>query len=241
MSTTGHAKNVANFETVTIILSALGADYNPSQPLIQLPALQARLTAAKNALAAVDTADAAKTVAVNERAAEFKDLGNLAVNVRRTAEVEVNDEAFTADLQTIIRRFRGERSGDAPVDDPATPDVNEALNTHSVSQRGYDDLVTHFADLVALVKTQPAYNPNDAEMKVTALETKLAALQSKNNAAKAAEAAHGNALDARDEILYHPDTGIIKLVKLIKTQLARKPGKSSAAYQQVTALEFRKY
>lgn len=241
MATTGHAKNVANFETATIILSALGADYNPSQPLIQLPALQAKLTAAKNALAAVDTADAAKTVAVNQRTAEFKDLDNLAVDVKRTAEVEVNDTAFTADLQTIVRKFYGGRVGDAPVDDPSTPGVDESQNTHSVSQRGFDDQVAHFADLVALVKTQPAYNPNDAEMKITTLETKLASLQSKNNAAKAAAAALGNAQDARDEILYHPDTGVIKLVKLIKTQLARKPGKDSAAYQQINALDFRKY
>jgi len=45
----------------------------------------------------------------------------------------------------------------------------------------------------------------------------------------------------RDAILYDKDTGVLKLVKLIKTQLARKPGRDSAAYQQINALEFRKY
>ncbi|HEX8370960.1 MAG TPA: hypothetical protein VF604_20610 [Pyrinomonadaceae bacterium] len=78
-------------------------------------------------------------------------------------------------------------------------------------------------------------------MKIPALEAKLAALTAKNNAAKAAEIAFGLATDARDEFLYHPQTGIIKLVKLIKTQLARKPGKQTAAYQQINAPEFRKY
>lgn len=232
---------MANFETVTIILLALSTNYNPSQSLILLPALQTKLTAAKNALTAVDEAEAAKKVAVNERAAEFKDLDKLAVNIKRAAEVEVNDEAFTKDLQSIVRKFYGSRAGEAPVDDPATPDIDESLNTHSVSARGFDNLVAYFADLIALLQTQPAYNPNDAEMKIAALETKLAALQAKNNAAKAADIALGNALDARDEILYHPETGIVKLVKLIKTHLARKPGKTSAAYQQINALEFRKY
>jgi hypothetical protein len=240
MPTTGHAKNVANFETVTIILLALGTNYNPSQSLILLPALEARLTAAKNSLTAVDEAEAAKKVTGNERAAEFKGIATLAVNIKRTAEVEVNDEAFTRDLQSIVRRLRGERAGEAPVDDPLTPDVNEALAAHSVSSRDYDSLVAHFADLIALLATQALYNPNDAEMKIPALEAKLAALTAKNNAAKAAEIALGLATDARDEILYHPETGIIKLVKLIKTQLARKPGKNSAAYQQIVALEFRR-
>ncbi|HLM03108.1 MAG TPA: hypothetical protein VK400_18800, partial [Pyrinomonadaceae bacterium] len=142
---------------------------------------------------------------------------------------------------SIVRKFYGGRAGDAPVDDPATPDIDESQNTHSVSSRGFDDLVSHFADLIALVKTQSAYKPNDEEMKITALEAKLAALQAKNNAAKAAEIALGSALDDRDRVLYHPETGIVKLVKLIKTQLARKPGKTSAAYQQINALEFRKY
>lgn len=238
---TGHAKNVANFETVTIVLLALGAGYNPSQSLILLPALQAKLTAAQKALEAVDTAEATKKVAGNEREAEFEGLTTLAVNIKRTAEVEVNDEAFTRDLQTIVRKFYGGRAGDAPVDDPTTPDINEALNTHSVSSRDYDNLVAYFADLIALLKTKASYNPNDDEMKITALETKLATLQAKNNAAKAAEIEHGNAIDARDEILYNPATGIIKLVKLIKTQLRRKPGANSAAYQQINALEFRKY
>ena len=47
-------------------------------------------------------------------------------------------------------------------------------------------------------------------------------------------------MDTRDEVLYNDDTGIIKLVKLIKTQLTLKPGRESAAYQQINALVFRK-
>lgn len=241
-SNTGHAKNVANFETVIIVLANLAAGvYNPTQALILLPALQTKLAAAKTAMETVDASEAAKKIAVNERNAEFKDLDKLAVNIKRAAEVEVNDEALTRNLQSIVRKFRGGRAGTAPVDDPSTPDVDESQATHSVSARGFDNQIAYLADIIALLATQDNYNPADHAMGIDALETKLATLQAKNNAAKAAEAALGNAQDARDEILYHPETGVIKLVKLIKTQLARKPGKDSAAYQQVNALEFRKY
>ena len=44
---TGHAKNVANFQTVVITVNNLGAVYNSSQTLILPAALQAKLTAAK--------------------------------------------------------------------------------------------------------------------------------------------------------------------------------------------------
>ncbi len=237
---TGHAKNVANFETVTIILLGLGAVYNPSQALIILAALQTKLTAAKAVMAAIDTAGADKAIAIDEREAEFEDLEKYAVNIKRTAEVEVNDEAFTKDLASIIRKLQGGRAGEKPVDDPNTPDVNESLNANSVSQRSYDSLIAHLADLIALLKTKSSYNPNDVEMQIPSIEAKLAALETKNNAAKTAIAAYGNAMDTRDEVLYNNDTGIIKLLKLIKTQLARKPGRDSTAYKQVTALEFRK-
>lgn len=237
----GHAKNVANFETVIIVLLGLGAVYNPNQALIILTALQTKLTEAKAVLAAVDTAEAEKTVAVDEIQGEIEGLDKYVVNIKRTAEVEVNDAAFTADLQNLVNKFTsGSRKTGLP-DDPLTPDIDESRTKISTSQRSRDNQIAHLADILALIKTRTDYNTNDAEYTVAAIEAKLAALTAKNNAAKAAEAKLGNAQDARDAVLYDPETGVLKLVKLIKTQLARKPGKDSAAYQQINGLEFRKY
>lgn len=241
MPTTGHAKNVANFETVVMVANNLGGDYETTQTLIQPAALQTKLTDAKDVLAGVDTAEAAKKIAVNERGAEFEGLDKFAVNVRRAAEVEINDEAFTADLLAIIRKMRGARAGEKPVDDPATPDVDESKSAHSVSARSYDNLIAYFADLIALLKTQTAYNPPDAEFKIPALEAKLARLTTENNRVKTAVIELGAAIDLRDRILYDEETGMIKLARLVKTTLARKPGTDSAAYKQIAALEFRKY
>ena len=240
MSATGHAKNVANFETVTITLSALGAVYNPSQTLIALAALDTKLAEGKAVLGAVDTREAEKKNAVNERAEEFENLGRLASDVKRAAEVDVNDAAFTANLATVTRKFYGGRASGKPADNPATLDVDESKSTRSVSERTYDNQVAFFADLIALLKTQPAYKPNETEVKIPTLEAKLAALEAKNNTAKAAIAALGGALDARDTALYDPETGIVKLVQLVKKYLERILGKDSAAYQQINALEFRR-
>lgn len=93
---TGHAKNVANFEQIIIILTALGAGYNPSQELILLAALQAKLTEAKNVLVMVDGAEANKRIKVNAIQTEAEDLDKFMVNIKRTVEVELNDPAFTA-------------------------------------------------------------------------------------------------------------------------------------------------
>lgn len=236
----GHAKNVANFEQVIIILTALGSGYNPSQALIMLAALQTKLTEAQAALAAVDTAEANKTIKVDEAQAAFDGLDKYVVNIKRIAAVEINDEAFTRDLQTLVNEFTSKSRETGLPDDPLTPDINESRTTLSTSQRSRDNQIAHLADIIALLKTK-TYKTNDAEYDMPAIEARLADLTAKNNAAKASIAALGNAQDARDAVLYDDETGIIKLVKLIKTQLAVKPGRESAAYQQINALEFRKY
>lgn len=240
MSETGHAKNVANFETTTIILLGLGTIYNPAQALILLSALQDKLTEAKAALAAVDQAEAAEINAINEIQAEAQDLDKYAVNLKRSIDVELNDPALTRDVQTIVNRFSsGSRDTGLP-DDPLTPE-DESRTARSTSQRSRDNQIAYIGDIAALIRERPDYKTNEAEYTLAAVEAKIARLTAKSNAAKAATAALGNALDARDRVLYDQDTGVLKLVKLIKTQLARKPGRDSAAYEQINALEFRKY
>ncbi|MET0753040.1 MAG: hypothetical protein ABWZ66_06690 [Pyrinomonadaceae bacterium] len=237
MADTGHAKNVANFETVLIILVGLGAAYNPSQTLIMLAALQALLTEAKAAIAAVKAAEAAETIAVDEREAEFESIGKLAVSAKQAAEVDVNDAAFTKDLTAITRKFYGGKAGGKS--EAKTVEDEPPPETRSVSQRSYDSLTGHFASLIELLKTRSEYKTTDAGVSIAALEARLARLEAVNNAAKATIAASGNAQDARDEILYNPETGVLKRVFLIKKQIGRVPGKQSAAYQQINALQFR--
>ena len=237
---TGHVKNVANFETTSIILTGLGADYAPPQALITLAALQTFLTQAKAVLTEVDTAQAEKTIAVDEVQEEFKDLDKYAVNIKRNAEIELNDPAFTADLQTIVNKFSPPGRKTGLPDDPLTPDIDESQTASSQSQRSRDNQIAHLADINSLLKSRDDYATTETAYQTATIEAKITSLTAKNNAAKAAIAALGNKLDARDALLYNEETGIIPRIKLIKTYLTLKFGKTSAAYQQINSLEFRR-
>lgn len=238
---TGHNKNVANFETATIILTNVGAQYAPPQPLILLPALQTLLEQAKTALLAVDEAQAAKTIAVDAAQAEFKDLQQYVVNIKRQAEVEVNDPAFTRDIQTFVNKFSPPGRDTGLTDNPATPDIDESKTPFSQSQRSRDNQIAHLADISALLKTKAAYVATGTPYATTAIDDKIAALSAANNAANAANAAYGTKLDARDTILYDDESNnLLARVKLIKAYIALKFGKDSAPYQQIAALEFKR-
>jgi hypothetical protein len=240
MAETGHAKNVANFETALLALVALGAAYNPTQPLILLAALQTALASAQASLTDTSEKAAQKTIAVDARENEYAGLGKFATKIAKAAAVDINDAAFNADMQTLVRLLNGKRAGAKPVDDPTTPDVNEALNTHSVSQLSYDNLEANFGKLITLLETKGNYKPNETEFQIAALKAKHNALKATNLAAKTASINADNARSARDEILYHPETGILNLVGLIKKYLDYAFGKDSPVYQQINALKFKK-
>lgn len=236
---TGHAKNVANLETTTIILTNLGGEYAPPQDLIELPELQTFLIASQTALDEVDTAQATKTVAVDEVQAEFDGLEKYVVNIKRQAQIELNDSAFTADLQTIVNKFTPPGRKTGIPDDPSTPE-DESRTPQSQSQRSRDNQIAYLADISALLKTKPAYKGEGTPYEVPTIDAKIASLTAKNNAARNAVAQLGNKTDARDALMYDDETGIIPRIILIKAYLTLKLGKQSAAYQQINALEFRK-
>ena len=63
-SEVGHAKNVANFETLIIDCQAFGTSYNPSNTAITITALQTLYTNANTALNDTKTFNFGKEIAI---------------------------------------------------------------------------------------------------------------------------------------------------------------------------------
>lgn len=236
----GHSKNVANFETAAIILTNVAAQYTPPQVLILLPSLKALLEDAKAAMTAVDTAQAAKTAAVDAAQAEFEDLGKFVVNIKRQAEIEVNDPAFTADIQTIVNEFHPPGRKTGLVDNPATPE-DESRTAVSQSQQSRDNQIAYLADISALLKTRAEYKGLGTPYATDAIDDRIETLTAVKNAVTTTEAVLGTKLETRNDLLYTDQTGICDRFILIKKYVPLTFGKDSAVYKQLSALEFRKY
>jgi hypothetical protein len=237
----GHAKNVANFEIVTLILSARGAIYDPAEPSIRLAALKTKLEEARAVLVEVDADRRDKTARLNDLEAELGDLDKYVAGLKRAAEAELNDPHLTRSLQNIVDLFNSKKRAAGVSNNPLTIGINESRTALFIARRERDNQILHLAEMFALLKPRADFHPADPQYRVSAIEARLIALTVKNIAAKASEAALGSSEAARDRILYDPDSGLLKLVKLVKSELARKPGRDSAVYQQVSVLEFRKY
>lgn len=239
MSEQGHIKNVANFGRYISYVIGYGAAYVPTNPVIELPKLQTRQTVFQAAIDAVTPKASAETLAVNARQTAFDDLQKIAPRILAAADAATADQLFSNDLRTIVRKLQGRRASAKIKDNPLTP-VDESKQTASSSQMSYDNQIGFFAELIVLLKANALYNPNEAELKIAALEARLADLEAKNQAVITAIAEARTARNNRDAVLYDNPEGVKELADLIKKYVKSLYGANSPQLKQLQALKFKK-
>ena len=199
---TGHAKNVANFEDMISFCTGYGASYNPSKASIKLAALTTKRTDAVTALAAVNSNLPPWTNAVNARQLVFEPLSKLITKVVNAVAASDVPKQVIADVKTIARKIQGTRaSAKVPtiVDNPATPE-DESQKSISASQMSFDSRIENMDKLIQLLTAQPAYTPNEADLKVTALTTVFTNMKTTNTDAINAYTPLSNARIDRNKI-----------------------------------------
>lgn len=239
MSEQGHAKNLANFAQYIAVVTALGADYDPGNPKIEIANLQAKLTAAQAGVDAVTPKATIETNKINERQAAFEPLRTFVTRINAAAAANVEDAAFLKDLKTISRKLQGRRASEAIADDPNTPQ-DESEQSNSASQMSYDNRAANFAEYIDLLKSKAEYAPNETELKPATLSTMLAEMQTTNTNAVTAVAEARAARANRDEVLYNDTNGLQVLADLVKKYVKSVFGTDSPQYKQLQALKIKK-
>ena len=236
---TGHAKNLANFEDL-IAFCASYPTYNPASTALSVASLNTKLTDARTALNGVIAAQTTFNNAVNVRKTAFADLGPLVTRAVNALEAAGADAETVKDARTINRKLQGQRAAKADTAPPAAPgDTPPAVKKISASQQSYDQLMEHFAKLINLLTTIPAYAPNETDINLTALATKLGVLQTTNSAVSNTYTAWSNSRIAREETMYSPLTGLVLLATNVKKYIKSLFGAGSPQYEQVNNINFK--
>lgn len=239
---TGHAKNVANFEDLISFCTGYPT-YNPTATSLSLASLGTKLTNARTALNGVIAAQTTFNNAVNVRKTEFDDLRPLATRIVNAFEACGADAEKVKDAKTINRKIQGKRAttkdtaptGGNPADTPPSG------STISASQQSYDQLMEHFARLINLLTTTAAYAPNETDINLTALATKLGQMQTTNSAVSTTYTAWSNSRIARNAELYDELTGLVATAISAKKYVKSVFGGSSPQYEQVNSLAFKTF
>lgn len=182
-SETGHAKNVANFETMISFCTGYGAQYDPSKANIKLTALGTKLTASQGALTTVNSLLPAWQNGVNGRELIFDPFSKLVTKILNAVEASDVTPAYIKDVKTLTRKLTGKRATPKIKDDPATPE-DESLKSISASQMSFDNRIENFDKLIDLLSSNAAYAPNENAVKVATLTTLKGTMSSSNTTVK---------------------------------------------------------
>lgn len=259
---TGHTKNAAHFESLISFITSFGAPYNPSNSQFAVAAMKVQLTAARSALATAQTQKTTWQNTTDAREVAFKPLKPLATKIVNAFAVSGVSAEVVDNAKAINRKLQGKRAGGSQKDDTKaeeiptredtkteegstkdgdtkSPDENPGKKQISASRQSYDSLVEHFNALLELAKQTPLYKPNEAELKVNALQVTYNNLVTVNSAAINGETAIAAGLAARNLIMYKPVTGMVDTGLGAKLYIKSVFGAASQQYNEVKKLEFR--
>lgn len=232
----GYAKNVANLQELIAFVTAFGNTYNPSKSSLKLAQLTSLHAMADASLNDVINKNTAYNKAINERAAAFDGLKSLSTRVVNAIETtDASDETIN-DAKGYNRKMQGKR---ATAIKPQNADSEApAPNTISVSQQSHDQLIQHFAGLISVLQSEPSYAPNETELSIASLNTKLAELKEKNNAVLGAYTGISNSRIARNNALFAKNTGLVDIALEVKKYVKSVYGASSPEFAQVNRIAF---
>jgi len=238
---TGHAKNVANLETMITYIDVFGVMYNPSREAIKRPALEALLLKADTSVKLVNSLLPAYSNADAAREVAFEPLNKLITRVESAVKSTETTQQVDENVRTITRKIKGIRATAKLTEEEkkALIEEGESAKENSSSQQSFDNRLDNLDKLIQQLDVIPQYTPNEEELKVETLKALYADLKIKNTAVVAAKAPLKMARIQRDEVLYNPLTGLVDIALDTKTYIKSVFGASSLQFKQVSSLEFK--
>jgi hypothetical protein len=232
----GDAKLLGNFSKLIEFVS-VNPDYNPANPSLKVLALNAQKTAAVDVVTDIGAQEAPYKAAVNERLEGFEGLGPTVSRAGNMFRASGAGQKSQENLKAVARKITGRRKTAKVKDDPNSPQ-NEATKSHSVSQLSYENITGNFDDFIAILKTVPAYAPNEAALTTAGLTALANDLKAKNDAVNATFAPVSAARGLRDQLLYLNEDCVVNTALLIKAYVRAALGPDSQLFKQIKGLEF---
>ena len=240
-SESGHAINLANFDTLISFVKGYGEVYNPTKNSIKVESLETIFVNSKQAIEAVDNVKPANTNAVSARRVAFAPLNKLITRVNNAIKATDTTEQVDDSVKTLVRKLQGTRASAriSAEENAALEAEGKDVNQSSDSQMSFDNRLANFYKLIMLLKSIPQYNPNEEDLKISALTALYEDLEAKNKTEMETSIPLSNARIKRDEVMYEPLTGLVDVACDTKVYIKSVFGASSPQYKQVSKLVFK--
>ena len=236
-SETGHAKNVANFQSLIAFVNTIKDNYNPSKNALQLPQLISLKAQADENLAQVVAQNTNYNNTVNQRMQAFSGLKALSTRLVNALQTTDATDQVINEAKSFNKKIQGQRATALPK--PNTPDA-PVPNTISTSQQSYTQQIQHLAGLISVLENERTYNPNEEELKVETLQAKLRTLSNLNDEVANEYANVSSARRTRNTTLYSNERSIFDTAAEVKKYIKSVFGTTSPEFAQIKGLKFTK-
>ena len=232
-SEVGHAKNVANLQTLTEQVKVYTL-YNPPVTSIAVVSLQNLYSTASTKLSEVEDKRLANKNAIALRQSTFENLKPISTKIINLLSILGLSDGTLDQAKSLNRIIQGgQKKATTPPEEG-----KEAPKTVSTSRQSYTQQAENFGILLQLLATIPAYNPNEDELKLTNLTVFQTSLVNSTQAVDQTEAELNNKLIERDQLLYADGTGLYTVAQNIKKYVKSLYGATSPEYTNVSGIEF---
>jgi NADPH-dependent 7-cyano-7-deazaguanine reductase QueF len=99
--------------------------------------------------------------------------------------------------------------------------------------------IKNFKDFITSLKQVTAYTPEESNITIASLEAYATSLTNTNKAVDTTYNDYSKALQLRDTLLYHPETGVVELSKKLKSYLKSVKDISASDKQEAAAIPFK--
>lgn len=214
-SETGYEKNLSIYEQMLDELNAPTANYNPPLARLSIENLETRVEPTKAALKVVNSCQSDYIFAVNNRQNAYDDMEQRITQVNTSLPLFEPDARTMADFKSVYSKVKG---------------------YSAISQQGYEHLKENFEAYLALLKKVSNYSTTDEKLSLEALDSLDTQLGDYNKAVSEADATLSSARDARNQLMYDEETGIVPLCKSVKQYYKSAEGVNGVMFKRFVAL-----
>jgi len=238
----GDLKLLANFRKLIDLVSA-DNQYKPSNAALKPPALESQHATGLAAAHDVPATFVTNMAAISDREAAFGEVNPTMSRLHDLAKASGARGEKITDMNTFKRKLIRPRkakpraastSGDAAAAAPETD------RQRSSAQTSYDNQVGHIRGYLGVLGTIGDYKPNEADLKLAALQAWVDDLQAKNDAVSSTFVPLSQARDLRDRLLYTDENSIVNTALRVKEYVKGSQGTRSGLYQQIKGLAFKR-
>jgi len=239
----GPGSNITSLKTLITAILGFGDRYNPFNSLITLSALKALYLLGLSAVNAVDDVQPINTNAKNDRNDAFDVLDKLTTRIGNAFKSIIANESAREHVRSLILLIQSGRVKPKKDQPPVTdPTAEPGTSRENVSHKsGYDKQLENFYKLIQYLASFPSYKPNESDLSVDGLSAFYSDLTAKQQLVTDTDLQLKRARAVRQNVLDHPETGVVFLGKASKNYISSVFGPRSPEYKQVAKITFRTY